>query len=107
MLRPTTVDTDGDAGRERGRGRAQPEHCAYALLNPSAAADRRQAHDLTQGALDLAIFYAKKGDYKPQSDIWAQYKDMPWNDGKDKIYNVPWTPVTTSNVDALLAQRSK
>jgi putative xylitol transport system substrate-binding protein len=32
---------------------------------------------------------------------------MPWNDGKDKIYNVPWTPVTTSNVDALLAQHSK
>ena len=60
-----------------------------------------------QGALDLAIFYAKKGDYKPESDIWAQYKDMPWNGGKDKIYNVPWTPVTTANVDTLLAARSK
>ena len=57
-----------------------------------------------QGALDLAIFYAKKGDYKPQSEIWAKYKDMPWNSGKDKIYNVPWTPVTTANVDALLAR---
>jgi putative xylitol transport system substrate-binding protein len=67
----------------------------------------QDARAQAQGALDLAIFYAKKGDYKPQSDIWAQYKDMPWNDGKDKIYNVPWTPVTTSNVDALLAQRSK
>jgi len=60
-----------------------------------------------QGALDLAMFYAKKGDYKPESDIWAQYKDMPWNGGKDNIYNVPWTPVTTANVDTLLAARSK
>ena len=60
-----------------------------------------------QGALDLAIFYAKKGDYKPESEIWAKYPDMPWHDGKDKIYNVPWTPVTSANVDALLAERSK
>jgi putative xylitol transport system substrate-binding protein len=67
----------------------------------------QDARAQAQGALDLAISSAKKGDYKPQSDIWAQYKDMPWNGGKDKIYNVPWTPVSTSNVDALLAQRSK
>jgi len=60
-----------------------------------------------QGALDLAIAYAKKGDYKPESDIWVHYKDMPWNGGKDKLYNVPWTPVTAANVDTLLAQRSK
>jgi len=26
---------------------------------------------------------------------------------KDKLYNVPWTPVTAANVDTLLAQRSK
>ena len=59
-----------------------------------------------QGAMDLAIFYAKKGDYKPESDIWTKYgKDMPWNGGKDKEYNVPWTPVTAENVDALLATR--
>jgi putative xylitol transport system substrate-binding protein len=58
-----------------------------------------------QGALDLAIFHAKKGDYKPQSEIWAQYADMPFNDGKDKEYNVPWTPVTTDNVDKLLEAR--
>jgi len=67
----------------------------------------QDAHAQAQGALDLAIFYAKKGDYKPESDIWAKYKDMPWHDGKDKIYNVPWTPVTTANVDELLAERSK
>jgi putative xylitol transport system substrate-binding protein len=58
-----------------------------------------------QGALDLAIA-AKMPDYKPMSDIWTHYTDMPWNDGKDKAYNVPWTPVTAGNVDALLALRN-
>ncbi len=65
----------------------------------------QDARAQAQGALDLAIFNAKKGDYKPQSDIWTTYKDMPWNDGKEKIYNVPWTPVTAENVDQLLATR--
>ena len=57
-----------------------------------------------QGALDLAIA-AKMPDYKPMSEIWTQYADMPWNDGKDAVYLVPWTPVTADNVDALLALR--
>lgn len=65
----------------------------------------QDARAQAQGALDLAIFDAKKGDYKPQSDIWTTYKDTPWNDGKEKIYNVPWTPVTAENVDQLLATR--
>jgi putative xylitol transport system substrate-binding protein len=30
---------------------------------------------------------------------------MPFNDGKDTEYNVPWTPVTTENVDKLLDMR--
>ena len=58
-----------------------------------------------QGALDLAIFHAKKGDYKPQSDIWSKYPDMQFNDGKSAVYNVPWTPVTAENVDELLKSR--
>lgn len=65
----------------------------------------QDARAQAQGALDLAILHAKKGDYKPQSDIWAQYPDMPFNDGKDKEYNVPWTPVTAENVDKLLEMR--
>lgn len=65
----------------------------------------QDARAQAQGALDLAILHAKKGDYKPQSDIWAQYPDMPFNDGKDKNYNVPWTPVTAENVDKLLEMR--
>jgi len=61
-----------------------------------------------QGALDLAL-HAVLGDaYQPQSPIWQQYaKGMPWNDGKDKVYNVPWTPVTSQNVDALLKERQE
>jgi putative xylitol transport system substrate-binding protein len=65
----------------------------------------QDARAQAQGALDLAIFHARKGDYKPESDIWAQYPDMPFNDGKDKEYNVPWTPVTADNVDKLLEMR--
>ena len=65
----------------------------------------QDARAQAQGALDLAIFNAKKGNYKPESDIWTTYKDMPWNDGKDKTYNVPWTPVTAENVDQLLSTR--
>ena len=57
-----------------------------------------------QGAVDLAIAAVRPGS-EPQSAIWEAYKDMPWNGGKDTLYNVPWTPVTADNVDALLAQR--
>ncbi|SDJ36669.1 substrate-binding domain-containing protein [Aliiruegeria lutimaris] len=57
-----------------------------------------------QGALDLAI-KAVDPSYEPMSAIWEQYPDMPWNDGADAEYNVPWTPVTLENVDALLEMR--
>ncbi|MDP1732391.1 MAG: substrate-binding domain-containing protein [Devosia sp.] len=65
----------------------------------------QDARAQAQGALDLAIFRARGGDYEPQSDIWVTYTDMPWNGGADAEYNVPWTPVTTENVDKLLAAR--
>lgn len=65
----------------------------------------QDARAQAQGALDLAINMAKKGDYKPMSDIWKKYEDMSWNNGKDKEYNVPWTPVTSKNVDTLLESR--
>lgn len=57
-----------------------------------------------QGALDLAIAQVIP-DYKPMSEAWTKYPDMKWQDGKAKEYNVPWTPVTAENVDALLAER--
>lgn len=65
----------------------------------------QDARAQAQGALDLAIHKAMDGNYEPMSDIWATYTDMPWNGGADAQYNVPWTPVSAENVDALLAQR--
>ena len=64
----------------------------------------QDGHAQAQGALDLAIKKVKP-DYEPLSPIWQQYPDMPWNGGTDKEYSVPWTPVTTENVDALLEMR--
>ncbi len=67
----------------------------------------QDANAQAQGALDLAIFHAsgQPEGFTPQSPIWEQYPDMPWNGGQDAEYNVPWTPVTAENVDDLLAQR--
>ncbi|WP_116134637.1 substrate-binding domain-containing protein [Tropicimonas sp. IMCC34043] len=76
-----------------------------AVKSGEMASILQDARAQAQGALDLAINAAKDGDYQPMSDIWALYPDMPWEDGKAKEYNVPWTPVTAENVDALLAQR--
>ncbi len=64
----------------------------------------QDARAQAQGALDVAV-KAVKPDYEPMSDIWKVYTDMPWNGGADAEYNVPWTPVTAENVDALLAMR--
>ncbi|OLP52826.1 sugar ABC transporter substrate-binding protein [Rhizobium rhizosphaerae] len=77
----------------------------HAVKDGTMTSILQDARAQAQGAMDLAIFHAKKGDYKPESDIWAHYKDMPFNDGKDKNYNVPWTPVTSENVDTLLQGR--
>jgi len=64
----------------------------------------QDARAQAQGALDLAIALGG-GSSEPGSDIWATYKDMPWDGGKDAEYSVPWTPVTLGNVDALLESR--
>jgi putative xylitol transport system substrate-binding protein len=76
-----------------------------AVKNGTMTSILQDASAQAQGALDLAIFHAKKGDYKPASAIWTQYPDMPFKDGKEKEYNVPWTPVTSENVDKLLEAR--
>lgn len=54
-----------------------------------------------QGALDLALRAVVGESYKPLADCWKQYPDMPWNGGTDKIYNVPWTPITKANADEM------
>jgi putative xylitol transport system substrate-binding protein len=67
----------------------------------------QDARAQAQGALDIAIYHARgmPEGFEPQSDIWESYPDMPWNGGTEAIYNVPWTPVTPENADALLATR--
>ena len=64
----------------------------------------QDARAQAQGALDVAVKAVDDG-YEPQSDIWEQYPDMSWDGGTNAEYNVPWTPVTEENVDALLEMR--
>lgn len=61
-----------------------------------------------QAGLDL-VLYAKLGDkYTTRAPIWEEWKaEMPWNDGKDVIYYVPWTVVTPENADALLQKQKE
>ena len=75
-----------------------------AVKNGDMASILQDARAQAQGALDVAVKAVDEG-YEPQSDIWEQYPDMPWNGGADAEYNVPWTPVTVNNVDALLERR--
>jgi putative xylitol transport system substrate-binding protein len=61
-----------------------------------------------QGALDLALRAVIGENYKPTAKCWIQYKDgMPWGDSLQKVYNVPWTPITNDNVDSLLKEREE
>lgn len=60
-----------------------------------------------QGALDITLRHLIGPDYKPMSDCWKNYPEMKWNDGMDKVYNVPWTPITTVNVDEQWAKRQE
>ncbi len=61
-----------------------------------------------QGALDVALRHLAGEGYKPMGEAWQEYaSQMPWNGGTATDYNVPWTPVTTENADALLAKRQK
>jgi putative xylitol transport system substrate-binding protein len=66
----------------------------------------QDARAQSQGALDLVLRQVIGASYQPKSDIWKQYASgMPWKSGTQKVYNVPWTPITTKNADALLTQR--
>ena len=61
-----------------------------------------------QGALDIAMRRLVGEGYKPASEAWKEYEaQMPWNGGTARDYNVPWTPVTAGNADAVLAKRQK
>ncbi|WP_310584097.1 substrate-binding domain-containing protein [Deinococcus sp.] len=66
----------------------------------------QDARAQAQGALDLVLRQAIGSSYQPKSDIWKQYATgMPWKAGTQKVYSVPWTPITIKNADQLLSQR--
>ncbi|WP_417248644.1 substrate-binding domain-containing protein [Celeribacter sp.] len=51
-----------------------------------------------QGALDITLRHLIGSGYEPQSVIWDTYAEsMPWGDGTDKLYSVPWTFITSEN----------
>ena len=68
----------------------------------------QDANAQAQGALDVALRHLVGPSYKPEGELWTEYADqMKWDDGMAADYNVPWTPVTPENADALLAKRAK
>ena len=68
----------------------------------------QDANAQAQGALDVTLRRLVGESYQPLSEAWKEYaSQMPWNGGTATDYNVPWTPVTPQNADALLAKRQK
>jgi ABC-type sugar transport system substrate-binding protein len=58
---------------------------------------RQDAKTQAQGAVDVALRRLIGPSYKPMSTVWTQYPQMPWGDGTNKLYDVPWTIVMKGN----------
>ncbi len=69
----------------------------------------QDAQGQAQGALDVLLRQVVGQAYKPRAALWTDYAKvgLSWGDGTAKHYNVPWTPITLQNADALMAKRSK
>ena len=69
----------------------------------------QDAQGQAQGALDVLMRHMAGASYKPRASLWTDYAGagLSWGDGTAKQYNVPWTPITLQNADALLTKRSK
>lgn len=69
----------------------------------------QDAQGQAQGGLDVLLRNIVGPSYKPRAALWTDYAGtgLSWGDGTAKQYNVPWTPITLQNADALLAKRSK
>ncbi len=66
----------------------------------------QDARGQSQASIDVALRAVLGEGYKPQSAIWAQYKDaLSWDDGQKLRYDIPWTVVTVDNADLLLEDR--
>lgn len=60
-----------------------------------------------QGGLDVLLRHIAGPSYQPRSAIWQKYaaQGLAWGDGTARQYDIPWTPITKENADALLAER--
>jgi putative xylitol transport system substrate-binding protein len=68
----------------------------------------QDAEGQAAGALDV-VLRAKIGEsYQPKAAVWKQWeKEMPWNDGKEKAYFIPWTTITAENADDLIKHQKQ
>ncbi|MCW5221774.1 substrate-binding domain-containing protein [Verminephrobacter aporrectodeae] len=69
----------------------------------------QDAQGQAQGGLDVLLRHIVGPGYEPRAALWNDYasEGLSWGDGTARQYNVPWTPITLQNADALLAKRSK
>lgn len=74
----------------------------YAVKNNEMTSILQDAVGQAQGALDLALRAVIGDEYEPKADVW---QNLDWKGGTEKIYNVPWVPITEDNVDDLLSGR--
>ncbi len=74
----------------------------YAVKDNEMNSILQDAVGQAQGALDLALRAVLGDDYAPKADVW---NDLDWENGTQKLYNVPWVPITLQNVDTLLTTR--
>lgn len=65
----------------------------------------QDARGQAEGSLDVLLREIIGEDYEPMGQLWTQYEELDWADGQEDVYNVPWTFITTENVDALLEER--
>ena len=68
----------------------------------------QDAEGQAAGALDVAL-RAKVGEsYQPKAAVWKQYEqEMPWKDGKEKAYFIPWTVITAENADEIIKHQKE
>ena len=96
---PATIPTSGiDGVTDAMLAVKAGEHNISILQDAKAQAE---------GALDIVLAHIIGESYEPRGELWTRYPEMEWAGGMLEEYNVPWTPITPGNVDALLEEREE
>lgn len=96
---PATIPTSGiDGVTDAMLAVKAGEHNISILQDAKAQAE---------GALDIVLARIIGESYEPLGELWTRYPEMEWTGGMLEEYNVPWTPITLDNVDALLEEREE